>query len=64
MVACYFNVNFCDRQNLFFIIEPTALQILACRRKLSFSTVWVNFDVPRACRTGPVNPNDRTCGAH
>ena len=22
------------------------------------------FDFPRACRTGPVNPNDRTCGGY
>ena len=25
--------------------------------------VWVIFDVPCACRTGLVKPNDRTCGA-
>ena len=26
--------------------------------------LWVTFDVPRARRTGPVNPNDQTCGAY
>jgi hypothetical protein len=39
VVACYFNVNFRVPPNLFSILEPTALQILARSQKQTFSTV-------------------------
>ncbi|MGB8901232.1 MAG: hypothetical protein WCC90_19250, partial [Methylocella sp.] len=50
VVACYFNANFRIPPNLSSMLTHKALQILACRRKQSFSTVSVESSYSQAGR--------------